>query len=62
MLMTAEGEFINARFGSRFMFSLLNQNIELKAGKYIVLVDPLWDETTDNDESYKEVLVDVYAP
>ena len=62
MLMTAEGEFINARFGSRFMFSLLNQKIVLKPGKYVVLVDPLWDESTDNDEAYKEVLVDVYAP
>ena len=60
--MTAEGEFINARFGSRFMFSLLNQKIVLKPGKYIVLVDPLWDDSADNDQSYKEVLVDVYAP
>ena len=62
MLMTAEGSFIHARFGSRFMFSLLNQNIVLKPGKYVVLVDPLWDDTTDNDEAYKEVLVDIYAP
>ena len=44
------------------MFSLLNQKIVLKPGNYIILVDPLWDDSTDNDESYKEVLVDVYAP
>ena len=44
------------------MFSLLNQKIILKPGKYIIMVDPLWDDTTDNDESYKEVLIDIYAP
>ena len=60
--MTASGEFINARFGSRFMFSLLNQKITLKPGKYIFMIDPVWNGTTDNDDLYREVLVDIYAP
>ena len=60
--MTASGEFINARFGSRFMFSLLNHKITLKPGKYIFMIDPVWNGTTDNDDLYREVLVDIYAP
>lgn len=43
VLMTEAGEFVNARFGSRFTFSLLHDNTELKAGKYVVMVDPLWN-------------------
>jgi len=62
VLATEKGEFINARFGSRFMFSLLNQKITLKPGKYVVMVDPVWNEEADNDEAYREVLVDIYAP
>jgi len=60
--MTATGEFITARFGSRFMFSLLNQKITLAAGKYIFMIDPVWNSTVQNDEQYREVLVDIYAP
>lgn len=60
--MTATGEFINARFGNRFMFSLLNQKISLRAGKYVFMIDPIWNTTVDNDPLYKEVLVDIYAP
>lgn len=60
--MTESGEFVNARFGSRFTFSLLNGKTHLKAGKYIFMVDPLWNNTIENDDMYREVLVDVYAP
>ena len=62
VLMTESGEFVNAKFGSRFTFSLLHGESELKAGKYIVMVDPLWNQTIDNDEMYREILLDVYAP
>ena len=60
--MTASGEFVTARFGSRFMFSLMNDKVTLKAGKYILMVDPVWNETTPNSHSYKDVIVDIYAP
>ena len=50
MLMTEQGEVVNARFGNKFMFSLLNQKVNLKAGKYVVMVDPVWNEETENDE------------
>ena len=44
------------------MFSLLNDNIMLNPGKYVIMIDPLWDETTFNDEAYRDVLVDIYGP
>ena len=44
------------------MFSLLNQKITLKPGKYIFMIDPVWNGTTDNDDLYREVLVDISAP
>ena len=62
VLMKESGEFVNARFGSHFTFSLLNQNIILEPGKYIFMVDPLWNDSIENDEMYREVLVDIYGP
>jgi hypothetical protein len=44
------------------MFSLLNHKITLKPGKYIFMIDPVWNGTTDNDDLYREVLIDIYAP
>lgn len=60
--MTDKGEFVKGRFGSRFNFSLLNTKIILKPGKYVFMIDPVWNETADNNNSYRDVLVDVYAP
>lgn len=60
--MTEKGKFITATFGSRFMFSMLNQEIDLERGNYIFMIDPIWDPSADLCDSYKDVLVDVYAP
>lgn len=62
VLMTKQGKFVNARFGSRFMFSLLNDDIELEAGEYVFMVDPLWNESAGFEEDYTDVLLDVLAP
>ena len=43
ILMTASGELISSRFGNRFMFSLLNQKITLQPGKYVFMIDPIWN-------------------
>lgn len=59
--MNADGDFVNAKFGSRFMFSLLNDDIELPRGKYVFMIDPIWDPCTVNDDSYTEVLIDVMS-
>ena len=62
--MTEQGEFVHARFGKRFTFSLSNirDKIALKPGKYIIMIDPLWNDSTENDAMYREVLVDIYGP
>ena len=62
--MTEKGEFVHARYGKRFTFSLLNikENISLQPGRYVVMVDPLWNDTADNDSMYREVLIDIFAP
>ena len=62
ILMKETGEFIGARFGNRFTFSLLNQNVTLTPGKYIFMIDPLWNETANNDDMYRELLIDIYSP
>ena len=60
--MTDKGEFINGRYGSDFTFSLLTEKIVLKPGKYIIMVDPMWNKSAENDRLYREVLVDIYCP
>jgi len=62
LLMTESGQFINARYGSRFTFSMLNEKLVLQPGRYIVMIDPHWNNTSDNDTMYKEVLLDLYGP
>lgn len=62
VLMTGSGEFVHGRFGSGFTLSLLVEKIALKPGKYIVMVDPLWNESAENHHLYKEVLIDIYCP
>ena len=60
--MTDKGEFIHGRFGSGFTFSLLTEKIVLKPGKYIIMVDPIWNKSAKNDQLYKDVLIDIYCP
>ena len=59
---TDTGKFVSACFGGRFMYSLLNEKVDLPQGNYQFMVDPIWDESANLDPEYKEVLVDVYAP
>ena len=60
--MAEEGAWVMGRFGQQFNFSLMNENVMLMPGKYIIMVDPLWNESAKLDPSYKEVMVDIYAP
>ena len=34
----------------------------LPPGKYIVMIDPIWNSTVENDDMYREVLIDIYGP
>ena len=40
----------------------MNNKIVLEPGKYIFMIDPLWNSTVDNNNEYRDVLIDVYAP
>lgn len=62
VLMTERGEFIHGRFGSGFTFSLLTEKQVLLPGKYIVMIDPMWNDSSENSALYREVLIDIYAP
>ena len=62
VLMTAQGKFISSSFGNSFMYSLLNDDVVLERGDYYFMVDPIWNESAELNEAYKDVLVDVYAP
>lgn len=64
MLMKGTGEFVKANFGKNFMQSLMTDDINLAAGTYVVMVDPVWNTyaKADTSEEFKKVLVDVYAP
>lgn len=45
------------------MLSLENKDVvSIPAGEYIVLIDPIWDETAKNDKAYFEINVDVFGP
>ena len=44
MLMKSSGEFVKANFGRNFMQSLLTDDINLTAGTYCVMIDPVWNE------------------
>ena len=62
ILMTKEGEFVKARFGSKFMFSLDNKDLVLPAGDYVLMIDPIWDESVENESAYHDILLDIYGP
>ena len=64
MLMKCHGEFVKANFGKNFMQSLLTDDVNLPAGAYCIMIDPVWNEcaTADGAEDYKRVLLDIYGP
>lgn len=62
MLMKADGEYVGAKNGRRFMFSLLNDDTVLQPGEYIFMVDPIWNASADLHEDFKKVMISIYAP
>ena len=44
MLMKWQGEFVKANFGKCFMQSLLLDDVNLAAGTYCIMIDPVWNE------------------
>jgi hypothetical protein len=62
MLMKADGEYVGAKYGRRFMFSFLNDEMVLQPGEYIFMVDPIWNSSADLHEDFKKVMISIYAP
>ena len=61
--MTVQGEIIKGQFGQEFMLSLENKDIaQIPAGDYIIMIDPIWDESVFNDKSYREIMIDIFCP
>ena len=59
--MTKSGKFIKSISGHEFMLTLDNEGVEeLEADEYVVMIDPVWETTSD--KKYMDVLVDVYSP
>ena len=52
---------MKGRFGSDFNLSLTNDDITLMPGNYMVMIDPLWNDSANLSGKYKEILVDIYA-
>ena len=60
--MKANGEFVEAAFGSDFMFSLTMEKVVLTPGEYVFMIDPIWNSSAQLDGRYRDVLIDIYAP
>ena len=52
---------MKGRFGSDFNLSLTNDDITLMPGNYMVMIDPLWNDSANLSGKFKEILVDIYA-
>ena len=54
-MITDKGQFIKGKFGSDFKFSLstVNNDLFLPPGDYIIMIDPVWNETAKNDVNFK---------
>ena len=50
---------MKGRFGSDFNLSLTNDDITLMPGNYMVMIDPLWNDSANLSGKYKEILVDI---
>lgn len=57
--MTVEGELIRTANKDNFTSSLLVDDRILKAGKYVVLVSPVWNDFAQQHEDYKKVFVEI---
>ena len=61
--MKRSGEFLKANFGNSFMQSLGNKDLTLAPDDYVIMIDPIWNESVRHDPSeFMKVLIDIYAP
>lgn len=61
LLGSRDGKFIKADAGADFLFYLDNNEIELEAGEYIVMIDPIWNECAERENEFRQVMLDIYC-
>ena len=57
----AKNKIVKQRYGCDFNLSLGNSDVFLKPGVYDLMIDPMWDESANNNPEYKKVLLDIYS-
>ncbi len=64
MLLSAEGEIIEADFDNKgqFLYSLQTKKPILDKGSYYIIVDAIWNQSANLDPMYKQAMVDLYGP
>ena len=55
LLGKTDGTFAKANFGSEFMFSLDNEDLNLTAGEYIMMIDPIWNASAYITREFKKI-------
>jgi len=49
------GKLLARKFDKDFTYSSLNDNYSLDIGEYVILIDPWWAGTVENDIRYKNI-------
>ena len=62
--MTENGQLVKALDDADFNLCMNSVDVDqvMKAGKYIIAVDALWNESTQFDPLYQDIIIDIYSP
>ena len=55
------GKLLATKFDEDFTYGSLNDDYSLDVGGYVILVDPRWDRTVENDHRYRNILLSVFC-
>jgi hypothetical protein len=62
ILMREDGTYVDSNFGKDHLFSLfVRPDVELGTGNYILMVDPVWNESADLDPKHRVVQIGVHC-
>jgi hypothetical protein len=55
------GKLLATKFDEDFTYGSLNDDYSLDVGDYVILVDPKWHGTVDNDIRYRHIFLSVFC-
>lgn len=55
-------QLVQNMFDAHYKLTMTVQNKVLPAGKYIIMIAPLWNKSTFLDSNYMNVRVGIYSP